>query len=401
MPVSRLQILQGPCQIQYGTSPTIFYSKDNVVVTMNVKEGQIISDAIGLVDYRDDDVMANITFTPDGQVTNALLAVLFPFIQAGFLPGQSIIGNTDNPLVIWTRDGNKHTFYNAFVTKQPAFMGSAIKTAFGSMTFRALRPLGAAWSGTGTSGIAAITAAAYPGDSTYSVANIITTPFAARWYTGTIPTGTATATQASPAVFSKTTHGLVVGDTIINSGYTNPALNGTFTVATVPTTGTYTLYLYGTTTPLNNTIAPDSGTFLRNDPFDAFTTEAGWSIDTNVSLDEVSTDDLGVIDLRFDKIEVTAKAVPVGPAPADVINSLAIQGSGAVRGRSRAAVGANLYLSGTGLYAKLTQASLIDVQPIRAGSKVKRIGECTWKTTMTLTSGTPNPPLTLSTTTIS
>jgi hypothetical protein len=400
MPVSRLQIFQGPCQVQFAGS--VFYSKDNVICALNVKEGEIISDAIGLVDYRDDDVMATITFTPDGQTTNTLLSVLFPFIQAGFLPGQSIFGNADQPLVIWTRDGYKHTFYNAAVTKQPSFAASAIKTPFGSMTFRAIRPLGAAWSGTGTQGIAAIAAANYPGDATYNVSEIITTPFAAKWFNGVVPFGTVTGSGATPDVFTTAPGGgtasPVIGDTIIQSGFADAALNGMFTVATVPGAGEYTLYTYGTTNPVAGSGGAEAGgSYVRNNDFDSFTTESGWMIDTNVSLSDVGTDDLGVIDLRFDKIEVTAKAIPVGPHPSAVLAALGIQGTGAIRGRSRANAGANLYLSGAGLYAKLTQASLVDIKPVQAGAKVKRIGECSWKTTMTLAAGVPNPPLSLST----
>jgi len=398
MPISRVQILQGPCQVQFAGST--FYSKGDVTVKLNVKEFNVISDAIGLVDYRDDDVMADISFEPDGQVTTALLAVLFPFIQSGIYPGTSVYGSSDRPLVIWCRDGSKHTFVNAALTKQPQFMASAVKTAFGSCTFRALRSIATAWAGA-NSLVIVQTGQAYPGDSDYNLSDIITTPFLARWENTEPPTGTATATSASPAVFGDVADGLVVGDTIYNSGYANPALNGLFTVATTPTSGTYTLYLYGTATPLNNTLASDSGTFVRQNAFDSFTTENGFSIDTNVSLSETSTDDLGIIDMRFNQIEVTCKCIPVGPQPSDLINALAIQGSGAIRGRSRAAVGANLYLTGAGLYAKMTQASLVDITPIVGSSKKKRIQECTWKTTMTLTTGVPNPPLDLATSPIS
>lgn len=396
MPVSRVQILQGPCQVQFSGST--FYSKGAVTVALNMKESNIVSDTIGLVDYRDDDVMADVSFEPDGQVTNTLLALLFPFIQSGIYPGARVFGASDVPLIIWTRSGEKHTFNNAALTKQPTFMASAIKTAFGSCTFRCLRSIATAWSGANS--LVSIAAVTYPGDAAYNLSNIITTPFLARWENSPPPTGTATATQASPAVFGDTADGLAIGDTVYNTGYTNPALNGLFTVATTPTSGTYTLYLYGTTTPLNNTVGSDTGTFTRQNSFDSFTTENGFTIETAVGLSDISTDDLGVIDMSFDQIEVTCKAIPVGPKSSEMLTQLAVQGSGAVRGRSRAAVGANLYLNGTGLYVKLTMASLVSTSVI-GSSKKKRIGESTWKTTMTLTSGVPNPPLTLSTSTIS
>jgi len=311
MPLSRLQILQGPCQVQFRGST--FYSRDNVVVALNLKEGPVVSDSLGLTGYRDDDVAATITFTPDGQVTNPLLAVLFPFIQTGLLPGTSLFGTTDAPLVIWTRDGSRHVFSRVAITQQSRFAASALHPPLGRVTFRALRPRGAAWSGS----LATVTAAAYPGDPAYHVSDLITSPFCVRWLHGAFP---------------------------------NP-----------------------------------------------FATEGGWTIETQVGLHEVSTDDLGITDLRFETIEVSARAVPVGPAPADLLNALGFQGTGAVRGGSRAAAGSDLYLNGTGLFARLTQAALVDVQPVRAGANVKRVGECTWKSTVTFTGGTPNPPLVLST----
>lgn len=394
MPISRKQILRGPCQVQYGGQTS--YSKGDVIVTITMKTANLISSAIGLVDYTDDDVDAEIVYTPDGQATSELLPIYFPFIQSGIYPGASVFGNSDRQLVIWTRDGQKHIFNNAAVTKQPQIIRSATKTLFGAITFRALRSDATAWSGANS--LASIVAADYPGDANFNLNNIIVEPTTGQWLiNGAVPSGSVSGSGASPDVFTDAAdHGLQDGDTVIQSGFADSALNGTFTVASVPTSKTYTLYQLGTTTPVDGSGSAEAGgAFIRNNSFDSFDTEGGFTIDTNVTLHEETSDTLGVIDMTFQQIEVTAKAIVIGPTPNDVISAMRIQGSGAARGASRSSKSGNLILAGIGLNASLVQASLVSIVPVRAGMATKRLGEVTWKTTMALSDNAPTPPLTL------
>lgn len=66
-------------------------------------------------------------------------------------------------------------------------------------------------------------------------------------------------TSATATLTTATAHGFRVGDEVTVSGLTETALNGTYTIATVPTTTTFTY-----TTSTSGTIAsgPDSGTAL-------------------------------------------------------------------------------------------------------------------------------------------
>jgi type IV pilus assembly protein PilY1 len=109
---------------------------------------------------------------------------------------------------------------------------------------------------------------------TYTLANLATSTSA----TGTIKgsTGASPVTLASLTRSAGSTsaigatvaaHGLVVGDTILISGATQTAYNGTFTVATVPTTKTFTYAVpVSPTSPATGTItASVTGTTSKSD----------------------------------------------------------------------------------------------------------------------------------------
>jgi hypothetical protein len=389
-------IFQGPAIIETGGQQ--IYSKDNIVAKINVKTQGIMSESIGQTDFRDDDVDVEISATPDGQVTSDLLPILFPYFSAGWGPGMSIFGsNADVPLTIWTRDGYKFSFNNTALTKQPDFFASAIKTVYGSATWRALRSDATAASVANS--LVTITKAAYPGDAGYNAGNIITSPFAARWLTGAVPGGATTATEANPSVFDQAANGLAIGDRVLNTGFANPVLNGYFTVATKPNADTFTLYIYGTTNPLANAVAADAGTVTRANSFDSFSTEAGFTVASALKLTDVSDDDGGVSDLRLDNDWLTtqAKCVPVGPSPGEIEAALGFQGGTAGRGQSRNSIGRHLYLSGNGIYLKMINAFMTDSQFVRAGAKVKRVGETTFMSTPSVVAGTLTGPAVLST----
>jgi hypothetical protein len=400
MSVPRQYILRGPCQVQFGGQ--VFYSKDNVVVSINPKTEAIMTDAIGKVDLRDDDVDAMCKFMPDGQVTNALLALLYPFIQAAIYPGSSVFGAADTPLTIWTRDGWKYVFPCAAVVEQPDFMAQGVKTLFGGINFRMIRANNTAWN-TANNLMLAPVQAAYPGDANYNLGNIITEPFTALWTPAgfAAPTATITAdSDANPDVVTTTAaHPFIPGDRVTITGVVGDnALNGTVMVATVPSATTLTFTTLAGTPIAGTGAYVSGGTITRANGFDGvFTTEAGFTISSKVNLNDEKTDDGGRIDMTFQYLDVTCKCVPVLPTPQELINLLGVQDANAMRGRSRAGLGRNLYLSGNGIYAKMPQAALTMADPIRAGAKVKRLGDVTFESTQVLAAGVPTPKLALST----
>jgi hypothetical protein len=184
------------------------------------------------------------------------------------LPGTSIFGATDTPLYIQTLNNQnlKFTFPCTAQTKIPQFMADPTKTAIGEMEFTAIRGRNVAV--TDPNGLVQITA------STYSV-----------------PSGTVTgATNANPTVITTAAaHLLAVGDKVTISGVGgNTNANGTFTVATVPSATTFTLYQLGTTTPIaGNAAFSANGAFIRANTGDALnnsdviTTEAAHGLEVN------------------------------------------------------------------------------------------------------------------------
>lgn len=125
----------------------------------------------------------------------------------------------------------------------------------------------------------------------------------------------------------------------------------------------------------------------NSSPWSSFLTEAGWDISFALELSPQSVDGLGVIDMRLQSLEVTAKAIPVGPTMADI---LAKMGNEQALGSSIAAQGANLNISASGVYVRLANASITD-SDFRWGSQSKRAGETTWQATRTVTAGTLDP----------
>lgn len=112
--------------------------------------------------------------------------------------------------------------------------------------------------------------------------------------------------------------------------------------------------------------------------------EDGVAVDFSVAVTEQRTDSLGIVDWSFDGVSATAKYVPVVEEAA-ALDALAIQGAGAVRGKSAAA--ALLELTGSGTrYFSLAGC----VQRATAGRysrSLKRVGEVELVSTRSQTSG--------------
>jgi hypothetical protein len=395
MPVPRQYIIRGPALIQAGAGPVTLYSKEDITVTSNTKTVENANDALGKIDELLNDADVSIGFTPSSQVTNAILAYLYPYFQAQFYPGQSIFGaNADVPIVIWGRNNFKYTFPNTGVEAQPDLNAGGGRNPFGAMKVRAIRPNNTSWSG---GNIVNIGQAAYPGDATYNGANNIIVPFTGLWAPGAVPTFNINAsTEANPAVIQTTAaHSFIVGDRVTIAGAQDPNLNITGYVATVPDNTHLTINTLAGTAVAGSLAGDEAGTITRANGFDAaFPTESGFTLSSQLTLNsgkEGETDDSGLIDVTFQKMSVMAKAIVVGVTPQELLAAQGIQGAGAVRYGSLQAIGRNLYLNGNGLYAKLPLAGIKAATPIRASSKQKGVGEITWTSTATITDGALQP----------
>lgn len=121
-------------------------------------------------------------------------------------------------------------------------------------------------------------------------------------------------------------------------------------------------------------------------PWNSFLTEGGWVIDFNLGLAPQNVDGIGVVDMTFQQLEVTAKAIPVGPTAANIMAKV----SPAVALGTSVASADELVISGPGVgdpEVVLSAAAIVD-SGLAYGNTVKRVTETTWIATRTITGGT-------------
>ena len=134
MATTRQSIVRGPGTVKFDNVKLFDANGINAEVESSTQE--IPSSIAGNLDTIKTDQIGKITLTPVGEISSALLTLLYPFQTPN--PGASIMGSTDKPLVISSRAGTKVTFHNAALSKIPDLILSPVKTAFGSAEFTAL-----------------------------------------------------------------------------------------------------------------------------------------------------------------------------------------------------------------------------------------------------------------------
>ncbi len=129
--INRLLVSRGPALITYRGGK--FFSKADITVDLSKKTKAIPSSAYGDLDEVIEGVENTLKFTPVGEFEH--LAVLYPY--AATLPGQSIFGTADAPLIIQPLDTTQPqiTFHAAAVSKQPDLNFAATETLFGDVEF--------------------------------------------------------------------------------------------------------------------------------------------------------------------------------------------------------------------------------------------------------------------------
>jgi len=173
--INRTTVLKGPALVTYGGQS--FWSKGDITVTPVFERFPIPTSRFGVVTERHSNRKFTIAFEPSGRFTAALHAVMWAVAAKN--PGDSLLGGSDAALVVHGRDGVKITFHNAAITSAPGMRLSANTTITGSMTFTAI--LKNSTDPTNAAAYYTIASEAYPGDSGFAVADIITTPYLANW----------------------------------------------------------------------------------------------------------------------------------------------------------------------------------------------------------------------------
>lgn len=142
MAINRTTILRGPGTIIHGSgaSPLKIYDASGITAEIQTSTQDIPSSVSGTIDQIKTDQVGTVRFTPCGQLSADLLALLYPYGNPTI--GARVFGNADVPLAIHSVAGTKVTFVNAALTTMPPLRLSPVQTAFGEAVFTALLGLG-------------------------------------------------------------------------------------------------------------------------------------------------------------------------------------------------------------------------------------------------------------------
>jgi len=129
--INRLLVSRGPALVTYRGGK--FFSKADIAIDLSKKTKAIPSSAYGDLDEVVEGVENTLKFTPVGEFEH--LSVLFPYAET--LPGQSIFGTADAPLLIQPLDTTQPqiTFHAAAISKMPDLNFAATETLFGDVEF--------------------------------------------------------------------------------------------------------------------------------------------------------------------------------------------------------------------------------------------------------------------------
>jgi hypothetical protein len=140
--MDRTTLVTGPAKCTFNGAT--FFSKTDIEPRFDQTTLNIEDSAHGITDQRVIEAMPEVSLTPDGRWSPALIAALWPHANARL--GASILTSSDLPLVMSGSDGEIHTIPAAGVFKMPNILLSATKTLVGSATFRGCRTKGSIWS---------------------------------------------------------------------------------------------------------------------------------------------------------------------------------------------------------------------------------------------------------------
>ena len=122
----RQSIIRGPGTVTFGGVK--FFDASGITAEIDSATQEVPSSIIGKLDTIKTDQTGKVTLTPVGNLSEALLGVLFPAWMQTPVIGTSLFGTTDAPLVISSRAGTKLTFAAAALTKCPDLLLSPVKT---------------------------------------------------------------------------------------------------------------------------------------------------------------------------------------------------------------------------------------------------------------------------------
>lgn len=134
MATDRTTIIRGPGAVEYDGAT--LHDADGITAEIQTPTQAVPSSMAGTLDTIKTDQTATISLTPCGELSAAVLSVLYPHQTP--VHGASIMGAQDKPLVIHSRAGRKLTFTCAALSQIPELVLSPVATAFGAAQFAAV-----------------------------------------------------------------------------------------------------------------------------------------------------------------------------------------------------------------------------------------------------------------------
>lgn len=125
-------------------------------------------------------------------------------------------------------------------------------------------------------------------------------------------------------------------------------------------------------------------------PWSLMDTQEGVKVSFPHQMSDVKFDGKGVATMKLNGVQAEATFKPLGIDEEDVFAKLGIQGAGAALGRSLKTGGANLDISGTGVFIRLFGANLKQA-PLLFNQKDERAGDLQFVAARTFTGGVANP----------
>lgn len=176
--INRTTLTLGPGHLLFGGSLASKLYCSNIAVTVNTTWANIMPGGFGRIDRRKVDETITIKCTPIGELSAAIVALLWPYGSTAV--GDSLFGATDTAMGIQTLGGQKFTFHCCAITKMPPLRVGAGLVPYGDFEITAILKLST--DRTNATALYTLAAASWAGQPTAS--NVVMLPAAATWALG-------------------------------------------------------------------------------------------------------------------------------------------------------------------------------------------------------------------------
>jgi hypothetical protein len=135
-------------------------------------------------------------------------------------------------------------------------------------------------------------------------------------------------------------------------------------------------------------VQPYSGVWGSKSGYTSIQTEEGWTVDFETDINFREIEEVGTVDAFLRSVKVMAKCTPLAVSWADIEAAILVQNTGGAMGRSLAAGGADLVITGLdgSTIVTIKNANMVEAG-YRFGSDVLRDGEVGFVGTRTFASG--------------